>query len=586
MFHIKTDIRQYKCESEDKVERLIRNWVIRPSDLIYNAAEKTWNPIGQHPSFNDIFAVIEQEEANEPDTVVTEAPSEIAAEHEVEPGSELGDAASEEITGVREAPTEPEEDAAASAPSTIFISDEGLRADSDEITNVTEAPDEPDEAEAPADDEVTDVREDPRADAPAADDADDDRPESADAASDPQDEAPAPPEAPEGVEGLIRDSDEITMMTDKTFEMLRAEAGKGGDIAVAEAPAAEETTDRVEREEVLEPADDAASGEHVGADAIAEEPTQLVDREEVLGEEASAPEPADEANSEETDSEETDSEETDSEETDSEETDSEEASPDEEDDAEEAPATGRHGLPEEVFVTDEIPRQGVQQAVIDELGELEEEDDDEVTELIDEEQRKPRWRIVMSDDLEEGSEPFEDDRAADGEPGETPDDAEADDAEADVEPEPADAVATDEELDEMLDEAAELVGLNESSEPVDIEVGELEPVDDDAPRARANTPVRAVKPAAEFVSEGYKLPLPVDISPSAEDIQLGLRHTRASRAVKDATFPYPQPKKPGELALREFDLDPEEPRDHSVAIVVGLVVGIVLVLIAAITWFG
>src|SRR5690554_6613649 len=91
MFHIKTDIRQYKCESEQKVERLIRNWVIRPTDLIYDAQKDSWNSIGEHAAFHAVFVTIEKEEANEPDTVVTQALTEIAAEFEVRPGSEHDD---------------------------------------------------------------------------------------------------------------------------------------------------------------------------------------------------------------------------------------------------------------------------------------------------------------------------------------------------------------------------------------------------------------------------------------------------------------------------------------------------------------
>ncbi|QDG52898.1 hypothetical protein FIV42_19770 [Persicimonas caeni] len=483
MFHIKTDIRQYKCETTAKVERLIRNWVIRPSDLIYNADEKTWSPIGQHPAFDDIFAVIEQEEANEPDTIVTEAPSEVGAEHEVEPGAELeGD---------------------------LEADGGGLHADSEEITNVTEAPSEP----AADDDETTDVREDPRA-----------------AHTDEQDAVPAPPEAPEDVEGLIRDSDEITMMTDKTLEMMREEAGE---------PALEE-------------------------EEAAEEPTQVVDCDEVLEEDSEPAEASDDADE-----------------------------PDETAEAVEAEKStgkGRHGLPEEVFVTDEIPRQNVQQAVLDELGELEEEvdedvEDDEVTEVVNQEEKRPRWRIVMSDDVDdeaESDEDFEEDESGDA----VEEDESADEALEDDEHEETLEEESDEDLDEMLDEAAELVGLGEDSEsdPVDIDGVDLEPVEDE-PRERAETPVKAVE-VEEFVSEGYKLPLPVDISPSAEDIRLGLKHSRVGKRAKDAVFPYPEPKKKGEVAKRVFDLDPEDPKDHSLFIVAAFVIGMLVLIVGAVTFFG
>ncbi len=55
MFRIKTDIRQFKCESEEKVERLIRSWVIRPTDLIFYADDERWSAISEHPTFGAIF---------------------------------------------------------------------------------------------------------------------------------------------------------------------------------------------------------------------------------------------------------------------------------------------------------------------------------------------------------------------------------------------------------------------------------------------------------------------------------------------------------------------------------------------------
>lgn len=516
MFHIKTDIRQYKCETTAKVERLIRNWVIRPSDLIYNAEDKTWSPIGQHPAFNDIFAVIEQEEANEPDTIVTDAPSEVAAEHEVEPGAELEDelddefedelaadggglqAASEEITNVRPAPSGPD--------------GEGLSADSEEITNVTEAPSEPSEEDASGD--------------PA----------------DEQDAHPAPPEAPEDVEGVIRDSDEITMMTDKTLEMMREEASPGEAASPKEEAAPDEETQVVERDEFFDDEDEAAEQD---AELAAEEDEAAEADEEQEGDEG-----------------------------------------DEGD--EEKSGKGRHGLPEEIFVTDEIPRQNVEQAVLDELGELEEDvdidedvEDDEVTEVVDQEQKRPRWRIVMSDDVDE-------DEIAE-QAVETADEADSVDEPIEDAVEETLEEASDEDLDEMLDEAAELVGLGEDSDPIDIDGGALEPLEDapadEEPRQRAETPVQKVE-IEEFISEGYKLPLPVDISPSAEDIRLGLKHSRVSRKIKDAVFPYPQPKKKGEVATRVFDLDPEEPKDHSLIIVAAFVIGMLLLVVGAVTVLG
>lgn len=73
MFRIKTDIRQYKCENKTKVEKLIQNWVVRPTDLIFTDDEK-WIPIGEHPDFSKTFKTLAKEEENTPDTVVTHSP--------------------------------------------------------------------------------------------------------------------------------------------------------------------------------------------------------------------------------------------------------------------------------------------------------------------------------------------------------------------------------------------------------------------------------------------------------------------------------------------------------------------------------
>jgi hypothetical protein len=512
MFHIKTDIRQYKCESEEKVERLIRNWVIRPSDLIYDAREDAWESIGEHAAFHQIFALIEKEEANEPDTVVTEAPSEIAAEYEVAPGTEQADEAH---------------------------TDDSRPDDSC-----------PDESSRLEDDETMPI---PK---------------------------PQPPEAPEGVEGLIRDSDEITMMTDKTLDMLREEADNA--------------------------------------------PEEAADDDE-MGDEA---------------------------------------------------PLGRHGLPEEVFVTDEIHREVLHSAVLDELGALDDEEDqnppededaedDEITQLVERDQYfdddasdeddadedeeagedeadaqpaddapadeepdddgdgKARWRIVMSqDDLGDEDAP-EEDRGDEELSDEDAEDAGAEKARPKKAGADPDRPLDDDELDEMLNEAAALVGLNadasgddseedseedsdlegadaedaefadeEDADVEEIDADALDPVDDDEfddehqPRDRAETPVHHVTESEAFVSDGYKIALPIDVSPSAEDLRLGLKHSRLGRQAKDAVFPHPKPKEPGQLEWREFDLDPPEPRDHSLLLVAGFALFLAIVLLAAITIFG
>ncbi len=96
MFRIKTDIRQYKCDSPDKVEKLIRNWVIRPTDLIFSAENADWRPIGDHPVFTPLFDVLNEQLRNEPDTLVTRNP--FVAPPSAPDGIEISRADTDEIT--------------------------------------------------------------------------------------------------------------------------------------------------------------------------------------------------------------------------------------------------------------------------------------------------------------------------------------------------------------------------------------------------------------------------------------------------------------------------------------------------------
>lgn len=535
MFHIKTDIRQYKCESEEKVILLIRNWVIRPTDQIYDAQKDAWEEIGTHPSFEDIFGSIEQEETNEPDTIVTEAPSAIAQEFEVSPGAEY-------------------------------------------------------------------------------------LPEESEKREDLQPDQHAPPQAPEGVEGVIRDSDEITMMTHKTLDLLREEA--------------KEADERDDSEAELQP---------------------------------NALEPA-EANN---------------------------ANPPQPDDDTSPDPLGRHGLPEEVFITDEIQREDVHGALLDELGALNsslvEEDEeldaepDEVTTLIEreellgeaeteespedsapdpapsdaapqsdpeeeaqasadpanpdaeqaapDEQEEPeatakeraRWRISMDEDsaAEEDETPAdEDSEAPDGAdeesseeaPEEAPDEgspeAQTPPTEEVEQAEQAAAQIAEDELDAMLSEAAALVGLDPEKLRADIsgpqsaiDAGEDEPApeEESAPEdaesedqaeepgapsedAKPERP-RTQKPAL-FASSGQKIKLPFEIGPSPDALRMGLKRSRLSYDAKDEVFPYPRPHKPGRIERREFDLTPAKARSYSLYIAAGCALCLLVLAVAAFTLLG
>ncbi len=84
MFRIKTDIRQYNCESREKVERLIRNWVIRPTDLIFDDDKQEWGPIGEHSAFVSTFAELAKQETEAADTLVSEETPPVARRGEEE----------------------------------------------------------------------------------------------------------------------------------------------------------------------------------------------------------------------------------------------------------------------------------------------------------------------------------------------------------------------------------------------------------------------------------------------------------------------------------------------------------------------
>ncbi len=137
MFRIKTDVRQYTCESRDKVVRLIRNWVIRPSDVIYNREADEWEPIGEHPEFVETFREMEKAEEGVAETVVTPDVDETEAADAgaVEGEDEAGDG--DQVTGGDEetAPSSQRPDPP-TAPEGVTSSRE--YADSDEITVMTE----------------------------------------------------------------------------------------------------------------------------------------------------------------------------------------------------------------------------------------------------------------------------------------------------------------------------------------------------------------------------------------------------------------------------------------------------------------
>lgn len=173
MYRIKTDIRQYKCDSVEKVEKLIHNWVIRPNDLVYSDETQRWSPIGEHPLFVRLFEILADQERAEPATQVTESPLEAAETHE-DP---------DEVTRIKERPIFEDDDAPEDIPAVRHVEDE-------EPTN--------EQDERSPEDETLIGR-------ATSDDA-------------PVGEL-APPEPPPEVEPLAR-PDEVTVMTAKTLDLI------------------------------------------------------------------------------------------------------------------------------------------------------------------------------------------------------------------------------------------------------------------------------------------------------------------------------------------------------------------------------
>src|SRR5690554_173391 len=168
MFRIKTDIRHYKCDSREKVEKLIRNWVIRPADLLHDASSESWSPIGDHPAFAPLFSTLEEEHKNTPDTVVTSR-DQVAAEGEAPPAIQTSkrDSMPTPALGI----LRPARNARPAAPAAA--------------SNATS----PLNGAAPSEDDAI----------------------------------PTPPQPPEGVVNPVCDSGEITMMTERTLELLSTE---------------------------------------------------------------------------------------------------------------------------------------------------------------------------------------------------------------------------------------------------------------------------------------------------------------------------------------------------------------------------
>ena len=533
MFRIKTDIREYRCDSRAKAERLIRNWVIRPTDLIYDVEAEGWLPIGDDPEFVELFASLDEAHEAQPATVVTEQAAENAAADREELMTN-GEISLEEGSDPRPA--------------------QGVE--------VEEEPVKPLKPPVPSDD----------------------------------------------VEGLIRDSDEITMMTEQTLEMLTM-----GDVTVT-SPSTSPELMRVLPASVPPTSPVVPPGE---ATAGPDEPTSLIERPDFEDDDEVEPDrrsdgedrPSstviiddDEHGSEDIEEAQQPGEEQQETSADAEE-EAQESLRETEDSpiseelpappiSEELPAppasTGgtkprkrHHDLPEDVFVTADLGADDLSADRLDDLSSIDAGHDDHAVMGSDNESRS-NWNIVLDDmtsaeagkkkapvdplgetaefALEELSKPSQGDTDQDEEDGaidalretdelgivDRDELAPADDDEA-LQADPDDdelpeAPEFDETIDETFEELEESAIAARAAE----DDGELEeiPLDEVIPLRDPNAP-----------SMGYEVDFLIPIKPSDHLVRLGIQQGKASKAKQDHLYSLPRPKKSGELILRTFELD-------------------------------
>ncbi len=578
MFRIKTDIKHFKCDSRDKVERLIRNWVIRPSDLIYDDDGDYWRPIGQHPSFAKIFASLDGTYEEQPDTVITDrAAKTAAADREYEPNGAT-DAAS------------PAPDDSQRPKSAILKPSRGDDKSDDEAEQPPQAAVlRPGPAATPEPEPETGEPE------PEAGEPEPETGEPEPEAGEPEPEAgepepePLPPEPSPDVIGVIRDSDEITMMTDRTLNMLMVDGPsrpKEDSVTASEetrTAAPDEPTQLTERPDFDDEYDAVASDEptqlterpdfddeHVPV--AADEPTQRSERPDFDDEnepptpEATAPTPSD----------------------------------DEGPEVVPRRRPGRHGLPEEAFTTAEISSAEVDDddEPIDELGALEAEDATQHdAPMGSPREAKSNWNIIL------GDMPADDEDADSG--GDDPVDPLRETEEIEI-VDRGDVAASDEDdtvdlrkTDQMFGDATDLASApadevddeqqyvleeiaqkseddatrgdeeDDTTQPLEIDDEALDDAFDDleesAIAARqadeeqeedlAEIPIVEAVRDPDAVSEGYHVDFLFPVGPTDHALALGIERSQISEKRRDLYFSRPEPKKGGELVQQTYQLD-------------------------------
>lgn len=470
------------------MERLIRNWVIRPADLIFDQGTGQWNPIGEHPDFIGLFQSLDEADQGLEATVITPQAADSAPLDRDETGDEQQLRSTQPGAAILRRP-----------------------------------------------------RRSQRSDSPPEE----------------QNSRPEPPVPSPEVEGVAHDPDEITVMTDRTLDLLTVDS---------ESPA-----------------------------SPLQEKTELIERPIF-------------------------------------------------DDEDELPR-GRHGLPEDVFATAELPGPvDRDEVLLDELAELGDADSELSAEtvLTPHPDGPARWNIL----IDEGPPPEEIARPED-EPEQEPDeldqtaefiasedDEEAiglavtlemdefssevgeeseeelepeEEAEAEEEAEEAEEPASEEELEPEKEEEEE-----EEPESAAIPLEELMPEEPDSEELELDSqaleealtfleivataaqdedsadffvPVEPLhQPRVDMTAEAYEMELPFEVTPSEEARQLGITPTTLSEDQRDAFFSRPYPKESGTFITVTYDLSglsdsEEQPRSFVPKIAIAIAVGALILLL-------
>lgn len=612
MFRIKTDIRQFKCETEEKVEDLIRKWVIRPSDLILDVSGQDWSPIGDHPSFGPVFHQLVQhaQEQDSEATVQDDEPSdrlELGEVSEPKAQSALAEPSSPEQTTsepVKATPPPPKNNilrkkfAIPSTPLPIPAAPAGVEPPpvSDEVTIMTERtadllgfddsaegaktegaalpiPTAPEGVEPVApQDEPTQIF--------AKRDEDEDEESTSSAAAEPStsgiklepEQRLTRKDLPEELfltnelsSPFSRDAlmDELGAVSSKSSPSLSDGVDSGWDSLMDDFRSTDEF-EQASADELRSTQEFSAQSNKIIVDQgysseahdereEREEVTLITSRAHTLGESSDA---ADDAEDEDLADERSDA--------------VDDADAQEEEEGLQSSSSPRFEplkLADDADEAEQIEDLPMSKALADDLRRTQEGDilssAPTVSSLIDTSKLKAK-------------------------PEAAPQAAEA----ADLPQPPAVSAveaappSDDEQAGEEDDELPEISAdpyteLSEESDPFDTEalLGPDEPQEIyEAPKKGRKVVVQD----REFVSKGYDLELPFPVGPSEDDARYGVVRARRSEADKDAMFPAPHPKKSGELYLRQYGSS----KDWSPFLMVALLILFVLLVITLVAFFN